>query len=779
MEKSGTEMRRVVVVGGGVAGSIVAQSLQFCADVVLIDQKEYFEIAWGTSRAMVMPSFAERIVINHSDYLRNVKIVASTAVDVTDTQVSTADGQSLPYDYLVIATGHKDFFPKTREERLGQYEAEYEKIKSANSILIVGGGPTGVELAGEIVYDFPEKKVTMVHSGARLLEFVDSKASQKALDWLISKNVEVLLGQSVNVDGVSDGHFQTSKGETIKADRHYVCTGKPVGSSWLTETVLKDSLGIHGRLMVDEHLRVRGHKNVFGIGDITDVKERKHRYIAQKHAQVAVKNLKVLLVGGKESKMAKYKNFLEATLVSLGRKEGVAQFPFVTISGCIPGKIKSEDLFVSKTRKQLGYGIMEELLEMITWVRLGIHKKLMRYCNSLLALFDNGVQEGFIKSGAQEIIFSAPTAKKFIIKMERVGSMENSSADKKRVVIVGGGAAGSILARSIQFLAHVVLIDEKEYFEITWGMLRAMVEPPFAERMVINHSDYLSNVDIVASAATNITNGKVFTADGRSFAYDYLVIATGHKDSFPKTKAERLSYFESEFEKIKSADSILIVGGGPTGVELAGEIAVDFPEKKVTLVHRGSRLLEFVSSKASKKALDWLISKRVEVLLDQSVNLDGITDGVYKTSKGETIKADCHFLCIGKPVASSWLTETVLKDSVDTHGRLMVDEHFRVKGHLNVFAVGDITDTKEMKQGYIAEKHVHVTVKNLKVLLDGGNESKMVKYKGTFQAALVSLGRKEGVAEFPFITISGCIPGKIKSGDLFVGKTRKLLGLKP
>ncbi|XP_062087100.1 uncharacterized protein LOC133793867 [Humulus lupulus] len=354
MEKSGVEKRRVVVVGGGVAGSIVAQSLQFCADVVLIDQKEYFEIAWGTLRAMVKPSFAERIVINHSDYLRNVNIVASTAVNVTDTEVSTADGQSLPYDYLVIATGHKDFFPRTRDERLSQYEAEFEKIKSANSILIVGGGPTGVELAGEIVYDFPEKKVTMVHSGARLLEFVDSKASQKALEWLISKNVEVLLGQSVNVEGVSDGHFQTSKGETIKADRHYVCTGKPVGSSWLTETVLKDSLGIHGRLMVDENLRVRGRKNVFGIGDITDVKERKHRYIAQKHAQIAVKNLKVLLVGGKESKMAKYKNFLETTLVSLGRKEGVAQFPFVTISGCIPGKIKSEDLFVSKTRKQLG-----------------------------------------------------------------------------------------------------------------------------------------------------------------------------------------------------------------------------------------------------------------------------------------------------------------------------------------------------------------------------------------------------------------------------------------
>lgn len=129
-------------------------------------------------------------------------------------------------------------------------------------------------------------------------------------------------------------------------------------------------------------------------------------------------------------------------------------------------------------------------------------------------------------------------------------------------------------------------------------------------------------------------------------------------------------------------------------MELAGEIAVDFPEKKVTVVHRGSRLLEFVGSKASRKALDWLISKKVEVLLDQSVNLDGITDGVYQTSKGETINADIHFLCTGKPVGSSWLTETVLRDSLDSHGKLMVDEHLRVRGRKNVFAIGDITDIK-------------------------------------------------------------------------------------
>ena len=84
-----------------------------------------------------------------------------------------------------------------------------------------------------------------------------------------------------------------------------------------------------------------------------------------------------------------------------------------------------------------------------------------------------------------------------------------------------------------------------------------------------------------------------------------------------------------------------------------------------------------------------------------------------------------------------------------------------------------------MKQGYIAEQQAEVAAKNLKLLIKGGNESKMTKYKTFIEAALISLGRKEGVAQFPFVTISGCIPGKIKSGDLFVGKTRKQLGLKP
>ncbi|CAL9778888.1 unnamed protein product [Musa acuminata subsp. burmannicoides] len=360
-----------------------------------------------------------------------------------------------------------------------------------------------------------------------------------------------------------------------------------------------------------------------------------------------------------------------------------------------------------------------------------------------------------------------------------MGGVAGDGSSRSRVVVVGGGVAGAFLAKPLQFVADVVVIDSKEYFEMPWTELRSMVEPSFSGRTLIKHTDYLSNARIITSSAVGITEDQVLTADGDSITFDYLVIATGHAYSTPKSRDRRLEQFEQDSQKIKASQSILIVGGGPTGVELAGEIAVDYPEKKVTIVHKGSRLLEFLGPKASKKALHWLTSKKVDVLLGQSVDLNSISeaDGAYMTSAGEKIAADCHFVCIGKPLGSSWLQNSVLKDCLNEKGRLMVDECFRVRGRSNIFAIGDITDVPEIKEGYIAQKHSAVVSKNLQLLMKGGKESKLVKYKAASATTIVSLGRKEGVGQFPFGTVIGCLPGRIKSKDLFVEKTRKNLGL--
>ncbi|KAL3752287.1 hypothetical protein ACJRO7_013011 [Eucalyptus globulus] len=345
---------------------------------------------------------------------------------------------------------------------------------------------------------------------------------------------------------------------------------------------------------------------------------------------------------------------------------------------------------------------------------------------------------------------------------------EGSSAKRRRVVVIGGGVGGSLVAKSLQFCADVTLIP--------WASLRSMVEPMFGDRSLINHRDYLPNARVVRSKSIKITESEVSTADGRLFAFDYLVIATGHQDPVPTTKTERLKNNLRQVlgscknanhnQKIKSARSILIVGGGPVGVELASEIAIDSPDEKITLVHSGLRLIEFSGPRASEKTLDWLRTKNVDVKLDQLVDLNSLSDGTRLP----------FFLCTGKPLASSWLEETFLKGNLDRFGRLKVDRCMRVEGRDNIFAVGDITDvqSRNMTTGDQARlfgtKACRGAVKNLKLLKDGGEERKMAVYEPRSVKAIASLGRREALAQ---------IPGAIKSKDLFIGKTRKLIGLKP
>jgi hypothetical protein len=71
---------------------------------------------------MVEPSFAERSLIYHKDYLSDATIVTSSAVNITEHAVLTADGHSLPYDYLIIATGHALASPASRAERIKEFQ---------------------------------------------------------------------------------------------------------------------------------------------------------------------------------------------------------------------------------------------------------------------------------------------------------------------------------------------------------------------------------------------------------------------------------------------------------------------------------------------------------------------------------------------------------------------------------------------------------------------------------------------------------------------------------
>ncbi|KAH0470698.1 hypothetical protein IEQ34_000421 [Dendrobium chrysotoxum] len=151
--------------------------------------------------------------------------------------------------------------------------------------------------------------------------------------------------------------------------------------------------------------------------------------------------------------------------------------------------------------------------------------------------------------------------------------------------------------------------------------------------------------------------------------------------------------------------------------------------------------------------------------------------GGYKTSGGKRIAADLHFVCVDEPMGSEWLQESFLNDGVDENGRLMVEDSLRVVGHNNIFAIGDITNIPELKQGFSAQQHAMLAAKNLKILMRKGKDKKLYKYRPFPKMAVISLGRRNALMQIPFFTAIGFLPGVIKSRDLFVFKTRRLMGL--
>ncbi|XP_024542924.1 apoptosis-inducing factor 2-like [Selaginella moellendorffii] len=351
---------------------------------------------------------------------------------------------------------------------------------------------------------------------------------------------------------------------------------------------------------------------------------------------------------------------------------------------------------------------------------------------------------------------------------------------KQRVVVVGGGIAGVHVAKALESEASVSLIDPKDYLEIPYGALRNTVEPSFAERSIVPYSEFLTQVELVQSAAVSVSSSpaQVSTSTGRKLPYDFLVISTGSHAKGAPTRRDRIQEILADHERLKRASSILVVGGGPVGVELAGEIVTDFPEKSVSLVQGGPRLIEFLGPSASTKALNWLTSKSVRVLLKERIT-SSASPPIFTTESGKQIPADTHFVCTGSRPSSSWLKGTFLEDSLDGNGRLRVDSALLVSGTRNVFACGDITDLKEIKQGFLAEKHAKVVAANIRKLTNDADCGDLRCYCPLERAmGLVSLGRHAGVAQLPFGTFVGWIPGLVKSRDLFVGKTRKGLGLR-
>ena len=165
---------RVVVVGGGYGGVAVAKTLDETMDVVLIEPKDAFMHNIAALRALVDPSWLPRIYLPYDKLLANGRVVRDRATVVEPGRVVTSSGQEILADYVVLATGSSYAFPAKTDKvdtqaAQDQVRAAHDALSAADRVLLLGAGPVGIELAGEIGHVWPKKSVTLFDVSGEVL----------------------------------------------------------------------------------------------------------------------------------------------------------------------------------------------------------------------------------------------------------------------------------------------------------------------------------------------------------------------------------------------------------------------------------------------------------------------------------------------------------------------------------------------------------------------------------------------------------------------------------
>ncbi|MBC8644123.1 NAD(P)/FAD-dependent oxidoreductase [Flavobacterium lindanitolerans] len=369
--------------------------------------------------------------------------------------------------------------------------------------------------------------------------------------------------------------------------------------------------------------------------------------------------------------------------------------------------------------------------------------------------------------------------------------MNIPQSDYPRIVIVGGGFAGIALAKKLKNKpVQVVLLDKHNYhtfqpllYQVATGGLEAGSIAYPIRKVVHEYKNFYFRLCHVNDI--NTKNNKII-ADIGELRYDYLVIATGSKTNYfgnkeiernsiaMKTIPQSLnirSLILENFEQALLTDdehernaliNFVLVGGGPTGVELAGALAemknailqkdypdLDISKMQINLIQSGERILNTMSEKSSSAAEKYLKNLGVNVLKNIRVtSYDGRTistntDVVLETATLIWTAGVQGAMVNGLPASS-------LMEKVE---RIKVNEYNQVLGFPNIFAVGDIAmmATEEYPQGHpmVAQPALQqgrLLGENIIKLIQN-KEMKPFHYND--KGSMATIGRNKAVVDLP------------------------------
>lgn len=388
--------------------------------------------------------------------------------------------------------------------------------------------------------------------------------------------------------------------------------------------------------------------------------------------------------------------------------------------------------------------------------------------------------------------------------------------DKKRIVIVGGGLGGLELAfKLVDDDYQVVLIDKNNYHQFppliyqvaSGGLEPSSISFPF-RRLFQGKKDFFFRMAKVESVNTD---KKIINTTVGEIDYDYLVMAFGAKTNFfgnkdieattlpMKSVSEamrlrntilrnlELALTEEDPARKQALMNIVVVGGGASGVEIAGAVAemkkniiardypdLDSSQMHIYLVNAVDRLLSAMDPVSSKRAERDL--KELHVHIRQPQFATEYKDGILKTSAGLEIPTQTVIWVSG---ICANTVEGFPAESIGHAGRFLTDRFCRVKGVKDVYAIGDVSlveGDEEYPLGHpqlaqVAMQQAKTVAKNF-TAMSKGKELKPFKYKNL--GVMATIGRNHAVAE-----ISGKKFGGFPAWALwFIVHLRSILGVK-
>jgi len=347
------------------------------------------------------------------------------------------------------------------------------------------------------------------------------------------------------------------------------------------------------------------------------------------------------------------------------------------------------------------------------------------------------------------------------------------------------------------------------------GAFRALVNAEYGDKVWVPYTSLFpkdSPHKIIRDTLAEVHDHHVVLSSGESVQFDYLVLCTGSRNPAPAkfghvtSTADAIAITNKARAELTKSKSVLIVGGGACGVELAGEVKTAFPDKKVTLVQATSGLVDYpgFSQAFGTSAQKHLQNLGVDVVLNERPTIEGLNHDhpfqvapvTIRTKGGKTIESDIQFLSVGIVVDTSYIStlKPVGVANFDSKSLFVADRNvLKIRETMqladphfpHIFAVGDCTNFSEVPTAAACKFTGTTAAKNLLQLINLSStnspsveevqaaEKKASLGKGSMPSGMMLLatGPTTGVSSLPlFGTRFGNFFAKmLKSKDLMIG----------